>query len=281
VAPAAHLGVDLEHGLVAHVEGAHQLEGGDLQREVEWSDQRHLPPAATASGGRGGGPARSGCPHDLRTSTRHSHRRPAPTSSSHGETAESKVQPQGGAKQGGWALGVKGAAYRSEGPAEAAALLAGVVPRVGKGARQEAHLVPREVLKELARHHHLTQRLRQALGGHALDEARKEVGHSVVAQQGRHARRHRAIRHVPAAGRPRGGQSSRGTAAQQTVIHRGRRELVPFVIKKEMEFSSFRLDSAMQIFMNTPKRGEARSPCSKHQMSAQSAQGKPGGPPGG
>lgn len=104
----AHLGVDLEHGLVAHVEGAHELESGDLQREVKRSDQRHLPPAATASGGRGAGPARSGCPHDLRTSTRHSHRRPAQTSSSPARERKARCSPGVGPSRVGGQLGGRG-----------------------------------------------------------------------------------------------------------------------------------------------------------------------------
>lgn len=36
-----YLGAALESDPVAHVESAHELQHGDLQREVEWSDDRH------------------------------------------------------------------------------------------------------------------------------------------------------------------------------------------------------------------------------------------------
>ena len=40
-----------------------------------------------------------------------------------------------------------------------------------------AHLVPREVLQEFARYHHLRTRLRVVLGRHALDQPREVVLH--------------------------------------------------------------------------------------------------------
>mmetsp|Transcript_2466 Transcript_2466/g.7399 ORF Transcript_2466/g.7399 Transcript_2466/m.7399 type:complete len:215 (-) Transcript_2466:310-954(-) len=100
-----HPSINVYDGLVAHVQGAHQLQGRNLQWEVERGDQPHRP----------------------------------------------------------------------EGPPVAVALLSRVVPRHTEGARQEAHLIPREVFQEQAGHSDLRHGLCIVLGGHTLDEPRKEV----------------------------------------------------------------------------------------------------------